>query len=73
PNAPRHAGGLTERETEILALLAEGNSNKGIARVLSISTRTVERHIGNVYTKIGAHNRAQATAYAFRQGIATRE
>jgi pimeloyl-ACP methyl ester carboxylesterase len=73
PNAPRQSGGLTERETEILALLAEGNSNKGIARVLSISTRTVERHIGNVYTKIGAHNRAQATAYAFRQGIATRE
>ncbi|MGQ0640508.1 MAG: alpha/beta fold hydrolase [Gemmatimonadaceae bacterium] len=73
PNARRMASGLTERETEILALLAGGASNKGIARALSISTRTVERHIGNVYLKIGAHNRAQATAYAFRRGIATRE
>jgi pimeloyl-ACP methyl ester carboxylesterase/DNA-binding CsgD family transcriptional regulator len=63
-------GGLTEREVEILALLSEGASNEGIAATLSISTRTVERHIGNIYLKIGAHNRAEATAYAFRQGIA---
>jgi pimeloyl-ACP methyl ester carboxylesterase/DNA-binding CsgD family transcriptional regulator len=55
-------GGLTEREVEILALLAGGASNEGIARSLSISSRTVERHIGNVYLKIGAHNRAEATA-----------
>jgi len=69
----RSRGGLTEREAEILALLAAGQSNKEIARALTISTRTVERHIGNVYTKIRAHNRAQATAYAFRHGLASPE
>ena len=73
PKTRSQSLGLTQRESEILALLAAGESNKEIARALSISTRTVERHIGNVYTKIGAHNRAQATAYAFRHGIATRE
>jgi DNA-binding CsgD family transcriptional regulator len=62
--------GLTERELEILALVARGASNEGIARTLTISTRTVERHIGNIYLKIGAHNRAEATAYAFRNAIA---
>ena len=62
-------GGLTEREVAVLERLAGGYSNQGIARELAISTRTVERHIGNVYLKIGAHNRAQATAYAIRKGI----
>jgi pimeloyl-ACP methyl ester carboxylesterase len=61
--------GLTERELEILTLLAGGGSNEDISRVLSISTRTVERHIGNIYLKIGAHNRAEATAYAFRHSV----
>jgi DNA-binding CsgD family transcriptional regulator len=61
--------GLTEREIELLALLAGGNSNEVIARMLTISTRTVERHIGNIYLKIGAHNRAEATAYAFRHSL----
>jgi DNA-binding NarL/FixJ family response regulator len=62
-------GGLTEREMTILELLAGGGSNNEIADTLSISTRTVERHIGNIYLKIGVHNRAEATAYAFRQGV----
>lgn len=62
-------GGLTEREAEILEHVAGGLSNQGIARELEISIRTVERHIGNVYLKIGAHNRAQATAYAIRKGL----
>jgi pimeloyl-ACP methyl ester carboxylesterase/DNA-binding CsgD family transcriptional regulator len=66
----RRPDGLTERELEILALLARGASNAGMASELSISTRTVDRHIANVYRKIGTHNRAEATAYAFRQGIA---
>jgi pimeloyl-ACP methyl ester carboxylesterase/DNA-binding CsgD family transcriptional regulator len=61
--------GLTERELEILALLAAGKSNQEIAHELSISARTAERHIGNIYLKIGVHNRAEATAYAFRNGI----
>jgi pimeloyl-ACP methyl ester carboxylesterase/DNA-binding CsgD family transcriptional regulator len=70
PNELR-PGGLTEREAEILALVASGSSNEAISRVLSISARTVERHIGNVYLKIGAHNRAEATAYAFLHGLTT--
>jgi DNA-binding NarL/FixJ family response regulator len=52
-----------------LAVLANGASNDEIARALSISRRTVERHIGNIYLKIGAHNRAEATAYAYKRGI----
>lgn len=66
----RPPAGLTERELEILSILADGASNEAIARALSISARTVERHIGNIYLKVGAHNRAEATAYAFRHGIA---
>jgi len=61
--------GLTPRELEILALLADGKSNEAIAQALVLSTRTVERHITNIYRKIDAHNRAEATAYAFRRGI----
>jgi pimeloyl-ACP methyl ester carboxylesterase/DNA-binding CsgD family transcriptional regulator len=69
PDEARPAG-LTERELEILRLLAGGASNEEVASALTISRRTVERHISNVYLKIGAHNRAEATAYAFRQGVA---
>jgi DNA-binding CsgD family transcriptional regulator/pimeloyl-ACP methyl ester carboxylesterase len=69
PDAKPRPEGLTEREMEILERLAGGFSNQGIARELAISPRTVERHIGNVYVKIGAHNRAQATAYAIRKGL----
>jgi DNA-binding CsgD family transcriptional regulator len=61
--------GLTERELEILALLAGRRSNEHIAHALSLSTRTVERHVGNLYPKIDVHNRAEATAYAFRNRI----
>jgi DNA-binding CsgD family transcriptional regulator len=68
PDEARPAG-LTERELEILRLLAGGASNERIASALSISRRTVERHMGNIYLKIGTHNRAEATAYAYRQGI----
>jgi pimeloyl-ACP methyl ester carboxylesterase/DNA-binding CsgD family transcriptional regulator len=70
PAPPSRRDGLTERETEILALLAAGKSNAAIAQALTISTRTVERHIGNIYVKIGVHSRSEATAYAFRHGIA---
>jgi DNA-binding NarL/FixJ family response regulator len=68
PDKARPAG-LTEREVEVLANIAGGRSNEQMAKSLSISTRTVERHIANVYNKIGAHNRAEATAYALRHGI----
>uniref|UniRef100_UPI001C5EB204 helix-turn-helix transcriptional regulator n=1 Tax=Pseudonocardia nigra TaxID=1921578 RepID=UPI001C5EB204 len=64
PTAP--AGGLTARESEVLALLADGASNKEIGRRLRLSVHTVERHVANLYLKIGARNRADATAYALR-------
>jgi non-specific serine/threonine protein kinase len=62
--------GLTERETEVLRLVAEGKSNQEIAATLVLSRRTVERHIANLCAKVGAHNRVEATAYALRGGIA---
>jgi non-specific serine/threonine protein kinase len=60
---------LTERELEILRLIAAGRSNKEIAGTLFLSIRTVERHITNLYAKIDAHGKADATAWAFRHGI----
>ncbi|MDN5857918.1 MAG: AAA family ATPase [Pseudonocardia sp.] len=62
------ASGLTQRETEVLARLAEGSSNKEIAQRLHLSVHTVERHISNIYLKIGARNRAEATGYALGRG-----
>src|SRR5205814_1708242 len=61
--------GLTGREAEVLRLLAGGSSNKEIATALFISVATVERHIANVYDKIGVRGRAQATAYALRNRL----
>ena len=57
-------GGLTARELEVLARLSGGRTSKEIARELSISVATVNRHTANVYTKIGARNRAEATRWA---------
>jgi DNA-binding NarL/FixJ family response regulator len=62
--------GLSRREAEVLALLATGRSNRDIARVLFLSPRTVQRHVANLYPKIGAHTKAEATAYALRLGLA---
>src|SRR5207244_613602 len=62
--------GLTRRETEVLRLIVAGNSNQEIAATLVLSTRTVERHIANVYAKLGARNRADATTYALRHALA---
>jgi predicted ATPase/DNA-binding NarL/FixJ family response regulator len=67
---PRDPAGLTRREVEVLRLLAAGRSNRAIAREFSLSVRTVERHIANLYGKIDAANRAEATAYAVRRGLA---
>lgn len=61
-----NTAGLTPREIEVLHLLAAGQSNLEIARQLVLSVRTVERHIANIYAKIGARSRADAIAYAFR-------
>ena len=57
-NRSRHAGPLdelTEREREVLGLLAEGRSNRGIAQLLVLSPKTVEAHIGRIFSKLGLH------------------
>jgi pimeloyl-ACP methyl ester carboxylesterase/DNA-binding CsgD family transcriptional regulator len=60
---------LTKRETEVLRLIAAGMTSKEISQELSLSVRTVGRHITNIYDKIGARSRADATAYALRNGL----
>ena len=67
---PHTAAQLSAREREVLKLLATGSANSEIANSLVLSIRTVERHIANIYSKVGARGRADATAYAFRNGIA---
>ena len=59
----RGAGPLTNRELEVLALIAAGRSNREIAGDLVISERTVARHVANVFTKLDVSSRAAATAY----------
>jgi DNA-binding CsgD family transcriptional regulator len=65
-----HPTGLTQREIEVLRLLASGSSNREIGGALSMSVRTAERHINNIYTKINARGRAEATAFALRHKLA---
>ena len=62
--------GLSEREVEVLRLVASGCSNSAIAEQMLLSQRTVERHLTNIYSKSGAHNKAAATAYALRNRLA---
>jgi DNA-binding NarL/FixJ family response regulator len=61
-----HPKGLTERQVEVLRLLAEGKTNREIAQELILSHRTVQRHISDIYDKIGARNRSDATAFTLR-------
>ncbi|GGS17214.1 DNA-binding response regulator [Streptomyces aureoverticillatus] len=62
--------GLTVRETEVVALIAEGMTNHEIARALHVSTATVKTHINNLFAKAGLKDRAQAVRYAYRHGLA---
>jgi DNA-binding CsgD family transcriptional regulator/pimeloyl-ACP methyl ester carboxylesterase len=66
----RAPAGLTAREVEVLRLVASGESNAEIARRLDVTVNTVERHVANVYRKIDARGRADATAFAIRNGLA---
>lgn len=60
---------VTARELQVLRLVAEGRTNREIADELVISPKTVERHLSNVYTKLGLSNRAAATAYAYDHNL----
>jgi DNA-binding CsgD family transcriptional regulator len=63
---PRASGPLTTRESEVLALLADGRSNAQIAARLHISLRTAEDHVSKILAKLGLGNRTEAAAYALR-------
>jgi DNA-binding CsgD family transcriptional regulator len=66
---PSYPDGLSEREVEVLRLVAAGKSNARIADELVISVNTVQRHVGNILNKTGMTNRTQAAAYAHGAGI----
>ena len=63
--------GLTAREVEVLRLVASGKTNQQIAEELVISLNTVLRHVSNIFGKTGSSNRADATMYAARKGLAS--
>ena len=60
---------LTEREVEVLKLVAKGNSNQDIASLLVVSERTVGTHVSNILSKLHLANRTQAALYALRKGL----
>jgi DNA-binding CsgD family transcriptional regulator/tetratricopeptide (TPR) repeat protein len=62
--------GLSPREAEVLRLVASGRSNRAIADELSLSAKTIENHLTSAYGKLGVDNRAAATAFAIRHGLA---
>jgi DNA-binding NarL/FixJ family response regulator len=66
---PSYPAGLSEREVEVLRLVAAGKSNAQIADELVISLNTVQRHVGNILSKTDLANRTQAASYAHRAGI----
>jgi DNA-binding NarL/FixJ family response regulator len=63
------AHGLTARELEVLRLLATGKTNHAIAADLFLAEKTVDRHVSNVFTKLGVSSRAAATAYAYQHQL----
>jgi ATP/maltotriose-dependent transcriptional regulator MalT len=64
-----NAHGLTERELQVLRLLATGTTNHAIANELVLSEKTVHRHVSNIFTKLGVSSRAAATAYAYQHRL----
>jgi DNA-binding NarL/FixJ family response regulator len=69
PVGAERGSALTEREAEVLALVASGKTNREIARTLHITAKTVARHMSNIFMKLGLPNRAAATAYAYEHKL----
>jgi DNA-binding CsgD family transcriptional regulator len=64
-----YPAGLTAREVEVLRLVAQGATNKDIARALHISVKTVNAHLNNIFIKVDCSTRAAAAAFAVRHGL----
>jgi len=64
-------GGLTEREREVVTLIAQSKSNREIADALVVSERTVETHVSNVLFKLGFTSRIQIAAWVIEKGLLT--
>jgi NarL family two-component system response regulator LiaR len=69
PERPPTSEPLTEREVEVLRLVAQGESNQHIAAVLGISEATVRKHVSSVLSKLHLASRTQAALYALREGL----
>jgi DNA-binding NarL/FixJ family response regulator len=69
PAPAEAAGGLTAREVQVLRLVATGRTNRAIAAELVLSERTVDRHLSNIFTKLGVPSRAAATAWAYEHRL----
>src|SRR5262249_27312608 len=70
PRSPQpYPGGLTQREVEVLRLIAVGKSNRDIANALFVSPNTVANHVRSILTKTGTANRTEAAAYAQRHDL----
>lgn len=69
----RRYDGLTQREVQMLTMLARGSAVKEIARQLSLSEKTVRNHISNIYQKLGIYDRSQVVLYAIKKGLVAAE
>ncbi|HEV3402602.1 MAG TPA: helix-turn-helix transcriptional regulator [Acidimicrobiales bacterium] len=61
--------GLSDREVEVLRLVARGDTSKDVARALGISAKTVQHHVAHIYTKVGVTSRAGAALFAAEHGL----
>ena len=69
PATRQSVGSLSEREVQVLRLLAAGKTNRAIADELYISDKTVARHVSNIFDKLGVSSRTGATAWAFQHNL----